>query len=231
MFSKAVHSTSSQRSTMVQYGYLSREYADRHLGAFTLQKPPQLENISLAPHQGNHSFVVIGKRAEIIKWLKDEQPNMKVFSQEVFPWKKNTPYTGVVKCTMRSVHTGNRFVYLALGKKLTSTLMLEFSPWDGKYRESEPMPIDRTHLDAIPLKGESILVRSGTILMDVGRKLEIKRKVMDISGGVKVFGMRLERATTFSSVLSDKHGSSRSMDGGFNTKRTLSIRRVLSMHE
>ncbi|KAG0236527.1 hypothetical protein BGW41_000395 [Actinomortierella wolfii] len=135
---------------------------------------------------------------------------------------------------MRSVHTGNRFVYLALGKRLTSTLMLEFSPWDGRHREDEPMPIDRTNLDAIPLKGESILVRSGTILMDVGRKLEIKRKVMDISGGIKIFGVRLERASTFSSVLSEKQMGRRSMDGwpqGFNTKRTLSIRRVLSMHE
>lgn len=53
----------------------------------------------------------------------------------------------------------NRF-----GKKLTSKLMVEFSPWDGKPREGEPMPLDRNEIDAIPLNGESILLRTGSTM-------------------------------------------------------------------
>ncbi|KAG0297867.1 hypothetical protein BGZ96_004518 [Linnemannia gamsii] len=184
----------------VKYGYLSREYADRHMGAFRLNRPPMLERVALAVHQGNHCFALIGKRSAIMKWLSEEQPGMKVEVTETYPWRKESPYSGLVKVTVRSVHIGYRFFYLMFGKKMTSKLMVEFSPWDGKPRPGEPMPLERDDIDAIPLTGEAILVRSDSTMAQVAEKLAIKRKVMDEAGGIKVMGVRLERASTFSSV-------------------------------
>ncbi|KAG0365051.1 hypothetical protein BC939DRAFT_508595 [Gamsiella multidivaricata] len=184
----------------VRFGYLSREYADRHMGAFRVSKPPQLERVSLAPHQGNHCFALIGKRADIMKWLSEEHPDMLLEVTETLSWKKDTTYSGVIKVTVQSVHVGLRFFYLMFGKKLTSKLLVEFSPWDGKSKPGEPMPLDRDDIDDIPLSGESILIRSNSTMTQVAEKLRTKRKVMDEAGGVKVMGLRLERASTFSSV-------------------------------
>ncbi|KAF9921511.1 hypothetical protein FBU30_008450 [Linnemannia zychae] len=202
-------------SNPVKYGYLSREYADRHMGAFRLNRPPMLERVALAVHQGNHCFALIGKRSAIMKWMNEERPNMTVEVTETYPWRKESPYCGVVKVTVRPVHIGYRFFYLMFGKKLTSKLMVEFSPWDGKPRPGEPMPLDRDDLDGIPLTGEAILVRSDSTMAQVAEKLAIKRKVMDEAGGIKVMGVRLERASTFSSV----HNKSKS---NHNLLRTLS---------
>ncbi|KAG0081828.1 hypothetical protein BGZ93_002620 [Podila epicladia] len=92
--------------------------------------------------------------------------------------------------------------------------MVEFSPWDGKAREGEPMPLDRNDIDAIPLSGESILIRTGSTMAQVAAKLRIKRRIMDEAGGIKVMGVRMERASTFSSVHNPspsgrRHGLSR----------------------
>ncbi|KAF8944384.1 hypothetical protein BGZ47_004317 [Haplosporangium gracile] len=202
--------------TPVKYGYLTREYADRHMGAFRLNRPPMLERVALAVHQGNHCFAIIGKRTAIMKWLSEEQPDMKVEVTETYPWRKESPYSGLVKVTIRSVHVGYRFFYLMFGKKMTSKLMVEFSPWDGKPRPGEPMPLERDDIDAIPLTGEAILVRSDSTMAQVAEKLAIKRKVMDEAGGIKVMGIRLERASTFSSV----HNKSPKSD--HNLSRTVS---------
>ncbi|KAF9138077.1 hypothetical protein BGX30_009611 [Mortierella sp. GBA39] len=148
----------------VKYGYLTREYADRHMGAFRLNRPPMLERVALAVHQGNHCFAIIGKRAAIMKWLSEGQPDMKVEVTETYPWRKESPYSGLVKVTVHSVHVGFRFFYLMFGKKMTSKLMVEFSPWDGKPRPGEPMPLERDDIDAIPLTGEAILVRSDSTM-------------------------------------------------------------------
>ncbi|KAF9147219.1 hypothetical protein BG015_011163 [Linnemannia schmuckeri] len=99
---------------------------------------------------------------------------------------------------------------------MTSKLMVEFSPWDGKPRPGEPMPLERDDIDAIPLTGEAILVRSDSTMAQVAEKLAIKRKVMDEAGGIKVMGIRLERASTFSSV----HNKSPKSD--HNLSRTVS---------
>ncbi|KAF9907263.1 hypothetical protein EC991_011164 [Linnemannia zychae] len=192
----------------VKYGYLSREYADRHMGAFRLNRPPMLERVALAVHQGNHCFALIGKRNAILKWLSEERPDMKVEVTETYPWRKESPYSGVVKVTVRSVHIGYRFFYLMFGKKMTSKLMVEFSPWDGKSKPGEPMPLERDDIDAIPLAGESILVRSDSTMAQVAEKLIVKRKVMDEAGGIKVMGVRLERASTFSSVHNNNKSKS-----------------------
>ncbi|KAI1316913.1 hypothetical protein EDD11_009314 [Mortierella claussenii] len=184
----------------VRYGYLSREYADRHMGAFRLNRPPQLERVSLAAHQGNHCFALIGKRSEIMKWLTEEHPEMPIEVTETFAWRNKQPYSGLVKVTVRSVHVGIRFFYLMFGKKLTSKLLVEFSPWDGKPKPGEPMPLDRDEIDAVPLSGESILIKSHATMAEVAAKLKTKRKVMDETGGIKVMGIRMERASTFSSV-------------------------------
>ncbi|KAG0030103.1 hypothetical protein BGZ81_003066 [Podila clonocystis] len=197
--------------TNIHYGYLSREYADRHLGAFRISRPPKFEKVQLSVDQGNHCFALIGKRSEILKWL-EAHPTVPVEAVEMFPWHKQSPHSGVVKVSMRSVHVGHRFFYLMFGKKLTSKLMVEFSPWDGKAREGEPMPLDRNEIDAIPLNGESILIRTGTTMAEVAAKLRIKRRIMDEAGGIKVMGVRMERASTFSSVHNPRprsHGLSR----------------------
>ncbi|KAF9104790.1 hypothetical protein BGX29_001271 [Mortierella sp. GBA35] len=186
--------------TPVKYGYLSREYADRHMGAFRLNRPPMLNRVALAVHQGNHCFALIGKRSAIMKWLGEERPDMRVEVTETYAWRKESPYSGLVKVTVRPVHIGYRFFYLMFGKKLTSKLMVEFSPWDGKPRPGEPMPLERDNIDAIPLTGEAILIRSDSTMAQVAEKLAVKRKVMDEAGGIKVMGLRLERASTFSSV-------------------------------
>ncbi|KAG0257365.1 hypothetical protein BGZ95_005262 [Linnemannia exigua] len=94
---------------------------------------------------------------------------------------------------------------------MTSKLMVEFSPWDGKPKPGEPMPLDRDDIDAIPLSGEAILVRSDSTMAQVAEKLAIKRKVMDEAGGIKVMGVRLERASTFSSVHNHKAKSDHSL--------------------
>jgi len=192
----------------VRYGYLSREYADRHMGAFKLNKPPMFERVTMAVHQGNHCFALIGKRTEIHKWLAEDHPEMTVGVTETFAWRKDSPYAGLFKVTVRSVHVGYRFFYLMFGKKLTSKLLVEFCPWDGKAKPGEPMPMERDDIDAIPLAGESILVKSGSTMAEISEKLKTKRKVMDTAGGVKVMGVRLERASTFSSVHKPKseHG-------------------------
>ncbi|KAG0302922.1 hypothetical protein BGZ98_007118 [Dissophora globulifera] len=184
----------------LRYGYLSREYADRHMGAFRLNGPTELKKISLAVHQGNHCFALIGKRAEIMKWLTEVHPELPVELTETFSYRKNSPHAGVIKVTVRSVHVGIRFFYLMFGKKLTSKLLVEFSPWDGKPKAGEPMPLDKDDIDDIPLSGEAILIRSDSTLSQVAEKLIQKRKVMDEAGGIKVMGIRMERASTFSSV-------------------------------
>lgn len=65
--------------------------------------------------------------------------------------------------------------------------MVEFSPWDGKAREGEPMPLDRNEIDAIPLSGESILIRTGsTMAQGIGSLIFIcykrKKKPNDSQG-------------------------------------------------
>ncbi|KAG0339701.1 hypothetical protein BG000_001560 [Podila horticola] len=190
----------------IHYGYLSREYADRHLGAFRISKPPKFEKVQLSVDQGNHCFALIGKRSEIMKWLDEAHPTMPIEAVEMFPWHKQSPHSGVVKVSIRSVHVGYRFFYLMFGKKLTSKLMVEFSPWDGKAREGEPLPEDRNEIDAIPLNGESILIRTGSTMAQVAVKLRIKRRIMDEAGGIKVMGVRMERASTFSSIHNPRPG-------------------------
>lgn len=82
------------------------------MGAFRLNRPPMLERVALAVHQGNHCFALIGKRNAIMKWLSEEQPGMKIEVTETYPWRKESPYSGLVKVTVRSVHIGYRFFYL-----------------------------------------------------------------------------------------------------------------------
>ncbi|KAF9390058.1 hypothetical protein CPB97_010054 [Podila verticillata] len=202
--------------TNIHYGYLSREYADRHLGAFRISKPPKFEKVQLSVDQGNHCFALIGKRSEIMRWLDEDHSTMPVEVVEMFPWHKQSPYSGLVKVSIRSVHVGYRFFYLMFGKKLTSKLMVEFSPWDGKPREGEPMPLDRNEIDAIPLNGESILLRSGSTMAQVAAKLRLKRRIMDEAGGIKVMGLRMERASTFSSVLNPRPGRGRGLSRHFS---------------
>ncbi|KAG0334257.1 hypothetical protein BG004_000493 [Podila humilis] len=184
----------------VHYGYLSCEYADRQLGAFRLSKPPKFDRVQLSVDQGNHCFALIGKRAEILRWLDQGHPQMPVDVVQIYPWHKLASNSGIIKVSIRSVHIGYRFFYLMFGNTLTSKVMVEFSPWDGKAREGEPMPLDRTEIDAIPLTGESILIQSGSTMAQVAAKLRIKRRIMDEAGGIKVLGVRMERASTFSSV-------------------------------
>ncbi|KAF9394548.1 hypothetical protein BGZ94_006667, partial [Podila epigama] len=88
------------------------EYADRHLGAFRLSRPPMFNKISLAIDQGNHCFALIGKRSDILKWLDQEYPELPVEVTETFNFRKNMPYSNIVKVTVRSVHVGYRFYYL-----------------------------------------------------------------------------------------------------------------------
>ncbi|KAF8935260.1 hypothetical protein EDD21DRAFT_380111 [Dissophora ornata] len=202
----------------VRFGYLSREYADRHMGAFRLNRPPMLEKVSLAVHQGNHCFALIGKRAEILKWLTEVNPEMLLEVTETFSYRKNLPQAGLVKVSVRSVHVGMRFFYLMFGKKLTNKLLVEFCPWDGKSKPGEPLPLDKDDIDDIPLNGESILVRSESTMTQVAEKLRQKRRVMDEAGGIKVMGIRMERASTFSSVHRTKSNLDSPTDEKAGTK-------------
>ncbi|KAF9333415.1 hypothetical protein BG006_003655 [Podila minutissima] len=188
----------------IHYGYLSREYADRHLGAFRISKPPKFEKVQLSVDQGNHCFALIGKRAEIMKWLDEAHPTMPIEVIEMFPLAQ------------------------AVGKETHEQT-------DGRAREGEPMPLDRNEIDAIPLSGESILIRTGSTMAQVAAKLRIKRRIMDEAGGIKVMGVRMEHASTFSSVHNpsprglghglSRHFSSVSTTSGhnaFSKKRRLS---------